>query len=52
LSLSMDSTAASHPLSWWDVESNSWQIAAGDYAVYVGNSSRNLTRAGTFHVGS
>jgi len=42
----------SHPLSWWDVESNSWKTAPGDYAVYVGNASRNLTLAGTFRVGS
>ncbi|HEV8040806.1 MAG TPA: glycoside hydrolase family 3 C-terminal domain-containing protein [Bryobacteraceae bacterium] len=44
----------SHPLSWWDVTSSSWQTAAGDYPVYVGNSSSaaNLTLAGTIHVGS
>jgi beta-glucosidase len=50
----MNADAPSHPLSWWDVKTNSWQIAVGDYPVYVGNSSSmtNLTRAGTFHVGS
>ena len=41
-----------HPLSWWDAKSNSWQVATGDYSVYAGNSSRNLTLAGTFRVGS
>jgi hypothetical protein len=43
----------SHPLSYWDVNSESWQVASGDYTVYVGNSSANdsLTVAGTFHIG-
>jgi beta-glucosidase len=52
VSIQVNAGDPTHPLSWWDVTSNSWQIAAGDYAVYVGNSSRNLTLAGTYHVGS
>ena len=43
---------SSHPMSYWDTNSNSWQTAPGDYIVYVGNSSANLTQAGTVHVGS
>jgi len=45
---------SSHPLSWWDVSSNTWQTAPGDYAIYVGNSSSitSLTLAGTIHIGS
>ena len=54
VTIAINADNSSHPLSWWDVTSNSWQTAAGDYAVYAGNSSSatNLTLAGTFHVGS
>ena len=54
VTIAINADDPSHPLSWWDVTSNSWQIATGDYAAYVGNSSSmtNLTLAGTFHVGS
>jgi beta-glucosidase len=41
---------SSHPMSYWDTNSNSWQIVPGDYLVYVGNSSANLTQAGTVHL--
>ena len=45
---------SSHPLSWWNPASSSWQVAPGDYAVYVGNSSSktSLQLAGTLHIGS
>jgi beta-glucosidase len=54
VTIAINADDPSHPLSWWDVSSNSWQTATGDYAVYAGNSSStaNLTLAGTFHVGS
>jgi len=42
---------SSHPLSYWDTTSNGWLNATGDYAVYVGNSSRNLVLDGTFQLG-
>ena len=45
---------SSHPLSYWDTKSNAWQVASGDYPVYVGSSSSmaDLTLAGTLHIGS
>ncbi len=45
---------SSHPLSYWDETSNGWQIAPGDYPVYVGNSSaqESLLLAGTLHFGA
>ena len=51
--LTVSSNDVSHPLSYWDVNSESWQVASGDYTVYVGNSSANdsLIVAGTFHIG-
>jgi beta-glucosidase len=42
--------SSSHPLSYWDVNTSGWQDAPGDYTVYVGNSSRNVASAGTFHL--
>jgi beta-glucosidase len=51
LTIEVDVNDSSHPLSYWDVKSNSWQVANGDYSVYLGNSSRNVTLVGTFHVG-
>jgi beta-glucosidase len=53
VTIEVDENDSSHPLSYWDVSSNSWQTAAGDYAVYLGNSSSmaSLSLAGTFHVG-
>ena len=45
---------SSHPLSWWNPSANGWQVAPGDYSVYVGNSSSkaSLQLAGTLHIGS
>jgi beta-glucosidase len=53
VSIAVDNADSSHPLSYWDVNSESWQAAPGDYTVYVGNSSASasLTVAGTFHLG-
>ncbi len=54
LIVEVDQNDSSHPLSIWDVNSNSWKTPGGDYAVYVGDSSSktSLTLAGTLHVGS
>jgi len=52
VTVTVAANSSSHPLSFWDVNSSSWQNAPGDYAVYVGNSSRNVALAGTFHLGS
>jgi beta-glucosidase len=43
---------SSHPLSYWDTASSSWLNAPGDYAVYVGNSSRDVILDGMFHLGA
>jgi beta-glucosidase len=52
VTVTVDATSPSHPLSYWDVNSNGWLTAPGTYTVYVGNSSDNVTSAGTFTVGS
>ena len=45
---------SSHPMSYWDTTSGSWQTAPGGYVVYVGNSSdpASLKVVGGFRVGS
>jgi beta-glucosidase len=52
VTVGVDQNDSSHPMSYWDINSSTWQTAPGDYLVYVGNSSANLTQAGTVHVGS
>jgi beta-glucosidase len=51
VTIEVDENDSSHPLSYWDVNSSSWLVANGDYSVYLGNSSRNLSLVSTFHVG-
>jgi beta-glucosidase len=53
VTVEVDANDSSHPMQIWDTNSNSWTTPAGDYAVYVGNSSRqtDLKLAGTLHVG-
>jgi beta-glucosidase len=52
VTIAVDNNDASHPLSYWDVNAQIWQIAPGDYTVYLGNSSAiaDLAVAGTFLV--
>jgi beta-glucosidase len=52
VTIDVEESDSSHPLSYWDTNSSSWQTEPGGYLVYVGNSSANLTQAGNFHVGS
>jgi beta-glucosidase len=54
VTVEVDKNDSSHPLSSWNVNSNSWQTMPGDYSVYVGNSSSktSLTLAGTLHIGA
>jgi beta-glucosidase len=51
VTVTIDASDSSHPLSYWSTTSNGWATADGDYTVYVGNSSASVTSAGTFHVG-
>ena len=37
-SVTLDPNATSRPLSYWNVNTNSWEITTGDYQVYVGAS--------------
>ena len=52
VTVQVDPNDSSHPMSYWDTNSQSWQTAPGDYPIYVGNSSApaSLTLAGILHV--
>jgi beta-glucosidase len=54
VTIEVDENDSSHPLSYWDTNSNSWLTAPGTYTVWVGNSSAasSLQLAGTFQIGS
>jgi len=49
VTITVDGDSSAHPFSYWDTTAKAWTIASGDYGVYVGNSSRNLSLAGTIH---
>ncbi len=53
VTIAVDASDSSHPLSYWDVNSNAWLMAPGVYTVYLGNSSggASLTTVGTFQIG-
>ena len=51
VTLNVDANSSSHPLSYWSTTANAWVVAPGVYTVYVGNSSDNVSSAGTFQVG-
>jgi beta-glucosidase len=43
LQLTIDPAAASHPLDTWDTDAQRWTTVNGNYQVYVGNSSANIS---------
>ena len=46
VSMKIDKSA----LSFYDVESKSWVVEAGEFEVLVGNSSRNILLKDTFNI--
>lgn len=51
VTITVDANSSAHPLSYWDATAGAWQIASGDYTVYVGNSFDSVQPVGTFNVG-
>jgi beta-glucosidase len=49
--LKIDPAAPNHPLSYFDDASHSWQMAPGEYRIYVGTSERDTPLTGTFNIG-
>jgi len=50
VSVTLDLKATSRPLSSWNINTNDWEIAHGDYQVYVGASSRDIRLTSILHV--
>jgi beta-glucosidase len=50
VAVTLDPKATSQPLSYWDVKTNGWEIAGGDYHVHVGASSRDIRLTDTLRV--
>jgi beta-glucosidase len=50
VTVEVSTTDSSHPVSYWDINTHAWQNAPGNYNVYVGNSSRDTTKAGSFQL--
>jgi beta-glucosidase len=50
VNVTLDPNATSRPLSYWNVNSDGWEVAGGDYQVYVGASSRDIRLTGFFRV--
>ena len=44
--------ATSRPLSYWNVNADGWEVATGDFQVYVGASSRDIRLTGSLRVHS
>ncbi|MFJ7724563.1 beta-glucosidase [Neobacillus sp. NPDC097160] len=43
VTITIDPAASNHPLSIWDSSADAWKTIDGEYKVYVGNSSNNIT---------
>jgi beta-glucosidase len=50
VTVTLDPQSAERPLSYWNADTHGWEIATGDYQVYVGASSRDIRLTGTFRV--
>jgi beta-glucosidase len=48
VTVTLDPEGTSHPLSYWNVKTHGWEIASGDYQVYVGTSSRDIRLTATY----
>jgi beta-glucosidase len=50
VSVTLDPYATSRPLSYWNVHANGWEVASGDYQLFVGASSRDIRLTGSLRV--
>ncbi|WP_312886638.1 glycoside hydrolase family 3 C-terminal domain-containing protein [Paenibacillus foliorum] len=51
VTITIDPAASNHPLSIWNSAAAAWTTLEGEYKVYVGNSSDNITLTNSFTVG-
>ncbi|MCM3726617.1 glycoside hydrolase family 3 C-terminal domain-containing protein [Neobacillus cucumis] len=50
VTITIDPAASNHPLSIWDSNADTWKTLDGEYKVYVGNSSDNITLTDSINV--
>ena len=50
VTVTLDSLSPHHPLSIWDFETGNWQIATGEYHLFVSASSRDIRLTGQLSV--
>jgi beta-glucosidase len=50
VTMSIDPKSASHPLAFWNIDLDNWDIANGVYTVYVGDSSQDIRLTGTLQI--
>jgi beta-glucosidase len=50
MTVMIDPNSPAHPLSFWNTAKNGWEIASGEYRVYVGSSSRDVALTGALPV--
>jgi beta-glucosidase len=48
--VTLDPKASSRPFSYWNVNTNGWEVASGNFQVYVGASSRDIRLTGSLRV--
>lgn len=48
VTIDIDPDGPSHPLSFWSSTTNTWEIAPGNYSLYVGDSSRHTPLSKAF----
>lgn len=50
VSVTLDPNSTSRPLSYWNIHANGWEIASGDYQLFVAASSRDIRLTGSLRV--
>jgi beta-glucosidase len=50
IEITVDPHSTERSLSFWSSGSDAWQIADGEYQVYVGASSRDIRLTGAFRI--
>lgn len=50
IAIALDPQSVERPFSYWNTTRHGWEVASGDYQVYVGASSRDIRLTGTFRV--
>jgi len=53
VTIEVDQNDSSHPMSYWNLNTQNWTVAPGTYTVYLGNAENaaSLTSVGTITVG-